>query len=119
MKEFQRAIEANLLRPCDALWAQRVRGWPGLSQPEKRLYLECLLQDVVEDGPLSSEELEKLDSRSKEYYFLIMLNWINGSGMETVRASQQEVKQTILDELEGCAMPRPLFYSWRNKYGGL
>ena len=118
MKEFQRAIDANLMRPFDNLWAQRVEGWSGLSPSEKRLYLECVLQDVVEDGPLSRQELEKLDRRSKEYYFVIMLNWINGSGIATVRKSKRDVKQTIIDQLEDCSMPRRLFYSWRNKYCG-
>jgi hypothetical protein len=118
MREFEAAIDANLTAPIDALWAQRVRGWAELSLPAKRCYLECVLQDVVEGGPLSGLEVERLDSECRDYYFRMMLVWVRGSGMAAVRKSKLDVRRTIVEELEGRAAPRRTFYSWRNKYGG-
>ena len=118
MREFGAAIDANLRAPIDALWAERVRGWAGLSVPAKRCYLECILEDVLEDGPLSRPEVERLDSGCRDYYFRLMLVWVRGSGMAAVRRSKLDVRRTIVEELEGRAAPRRVFYSWRNKYGG-
>ena len=117
MKEFGPVVDANLEPPLDTLWAQRVRGWAELSQPAKRCYLECVLQDVVDDGPLGRREVEQLDSGCREYYFCMMLVWVRGSGMVAVRKAKRAVRKTIVDELEGRAAPRRVFYTWQNRYG--
>lgn len=117
MREFDAAIDANLQAPIDALWAGRVRGWAGLSLPDKRRYLECILEDVLEDGPLSRQEVERLDSGCRDYYLRLMLVWVRGSGVAAVRRDKGDVRRTILEDLEGRAAPRRLFYSWRNRYG--
>ena len=119
MEELEHAIDANLKRPIDALWAQRVRGWAELSRPAKRCYLECVLQDVIADGPLSRREVERLDSGCREYYFRVMLVWVRGSGMAAVRGAKRDVRQVIVDELESRAAPRRMFYTWQNRYGGI
>lgn len=117
MEEFGPAIDANLKRHIDALWAQRVRGWAELSHPAKRCYLECVLQDVVEDGPLSRPEVEQLDSGCREYYFRVMLVWVRGSGMAAVRGAKRDARRVLVDELENRAAPRRVFYTWQNRYG--
>ena len=117
MREFDAAIDANLAAPVDALWADRVRGWAGLSLPDKRCYLGCVLEDVLEDGPLSRQEVERLDSGCRDYYLRLMLVWVRGSGVAAVRRGKLDVRPTILEDLEGRAEPRRVFYSWRNKYG--
>jgi hypothetical protein len=115
--EFWDVISADLEPPFDALWARRVWGWAQLSRPAKRCYLECALQDVLEEGPLSREEVERLDSRRRRHYFHTMLVWVRCSGMEAVRRNRLEARQTILDELESLEAPRKVFLSWRNRYG--
>ncbi len=118
MREFGAAIDANLKAPIDALWARRVGGWAELSLPAKRCYLECVLQDVLEDGPLSMKEVERLDSGCREYYFRMMLVWVRGSGVAAVRRAKLAARRAIVDELESRAAPPRVFYSWRNRYGG-
>lgn len=117
MREVGAAIDDNLRAPIDALWALRVRGWAELSLPAKRCYLECVLQDVLEDGPLSRREVERLDSGCRAYYLRAMLVWVRGSGMAAVRRDKHDVRRTIVDELEGRAAPRRVFYTWQNRYG--
>ena len=89
-----------------------------MSRPAKRCYLECILQDLLEEGPLSRQEVERLDRGCREFYFRIMFTWVRGSGMAAVRRARLDARQVILDELEGHAAPRMVFLSWRNRYGG-
>ena len=117
MREFGAAIDANLKAPIDALWAERVRGWAELSPSAKRCYLECILQDVFEGGPLSRQEVEGLDGGCREDYFRTMLAWVRCSGMAVVRRDKDGVRRTILDDLESRAAPRRVCYTWQNRYG--
>lgn len=117
MKEFSAAIDANLKAPVDSLWAQRVKGWAALSPSAKRCYLECILQDVLEGGPLSRQEVERLDGGCQADYLRTMLAWVRCSGMAAVRRDKDEVRRTILDDLEGRAAPKRVFCTWQNRYG--
>ena len=117
MKELVAAIEANLKPPADALWAQRVRGWSALPLPAKRCYLECVVQDLLECGPLSRREFERLDGGCRGDYLRTMLAWVRCSGMAAVRKDRGHVRRTIIDDLEGRAAPRRVFHTWQNRYG--